>query len=662
MSPISPNQLAEYAERLELDFAVLQLLKERFPDRDWEQLHPGRYRLLGQILNRHSNLVVELKNHLPEPKTLRKIWRELVEAETENIQFLHWIAVIYHEQALLYVDDGEAGAKAYWPPCTALWSLLLSTDTFWDYFSQNRVTDRETGERFPLDLDAQTVLMREWLNEMLSLHSTVAVRAFLAGNLPIAGIHLRCLDLCRKGESAFRDILEEHGIPFRLNPLEKRLLIIQGAAEETLDDVGNILVREASKISEDIETIKHLPQGIRKNYNGGIKYLSKFIKLDIPVNRVLRQCLEWYNEWCYDLYVTEQISRIQELITNANDVAEQLIPLSTKGAGLRPENQAISQHFLFRGFIEQDPEKALKEFEEAIAWNPHNENARQLLGGRYREIIMKQLEHVVERVERHDFTSAYEILDAISEQLEDQDIAEKDQIIEARALVYFRHAEQLANDGRFRDALRRAREADKLVPNQPSIMQLVKEMEEYAPEENNLRFLREAREALEKNLFDSAIKKAAQVSEKSRFAKNARRVQSSAYFHWAITLANEEQDFEKAYEYMNQALEVNDFEEDRKIILEQLGQLRRAMIWSKVQDACEQGRWETAENILRKELKELPKHDKKNEYGIFLRKNLSAILNAHAVSILNEGYKNDQKFIEAFNDIMNQVKQYMEGR
>jgi tetratricopeptide (TPR) repeat protein len=339
---------------------------------------------------------------------------------------------------------------------------------------------------------------------------------------------------------------------------------MQKTAEELLDDWCASLVREAVKITEDAEAISNLPQGIRKNYEGGIRQLELFIKLKIPVKRVLRTCLELYNDWCYDLYVIRDLDYLKTLIESTVQIVEQLVPICTKSCSHTPENQALSQYFLFKGFIADDPNLAIKEYEEALAWNLANDNAKTLLGDSYEAIIQKQIETAIECVEKKQFNEAYAVLDSIEEKATD-----KEHLVQARAFTLFRHAQALAEDGMFRDSLQKAREALELESSQKVFQEFVKEMEELAPEEENLRNLKEANEALNEDRYDQAIGTAIEIPGNSKFYENAQQLLSAAFFHRGISSANNEH-YNDAEKDLRKALELNDDTNAKKIISKQL--------------------------------------------------------------------------------------------
>lgn len=556
------HEAREHARRLELQVATTRLLTHLFPEGNGRGATPGRYQFLEKGIEQHPKLVQALLDSKREVSVQRE-WSQILADHQSDARFLHGLAVMYREQALASLERGKPDGHP-WILSTTLWGLLLCTVEFWEYFSEARFTERNSGERLPLGPEQQDALFHKTLQGILSLHSTQGRRDLAAGRHEQAHVHLRCLDLCRTGGEALVVTLDEYSLPVNLNLEDSRLQRVTSIARNLLDDWGATLVREAEKVTEDAEAIKSLPKGIRKNYEGGIRYLEPFIKLNIPEVRVLRTSLEWYNDWCYDLYVTREIERIKALMLSARLVADQLAPLCIKGRGYPPENQALSQHFLLRGFATDEPEHATKEYKEALEWNPGNDNAEQLLGQAAQEVLMRQLQTAIECMERKQFREAYEVLDAVEEKATD-----KERVRGTRAVVCFRHANALADGGKFRDALIQAREALRLEPAHPVVKKFAAEMEEIAPEEDNLRYLREAQEAFEKARYDRAIKSASQVSAQSKFQRDARRLQSGAHFYRGIAAAKQER-FDRAESDLKRALELNDNREEREIISRQL--------------------------------------------------------------------------------------------
>lgn len=563
------HELRENARKLELQVALTRLLKRLFQESDRITRFPGRYRFLEEAIEQRPQFLQALLEGNDE--SIQSEWLQLLPTYQSDVRFLHGLAVTYWEHALADLTE-RADAGRYWVLSTALWALLLVSKAFWTYFFATRSTNDSKEAGSPTAIKQQEELLHNALETILSLHSTYGGQDFAAGRYKQARIHLGCLDLCRSGDQALVAALKQRGVPCTLDVDKKRLEWLIEQAKKLLDDWCATLVGEAEKITTDAEAIKRLPQGIRKNYEGGIRHLERFTEWRIPVGRVLTTSLDWYNDWCYDLYVTKNVSRIKQLMRPARTLTEQLIPLCMKGIAYRQENQVLSQHFLLRGFTNDEPEQAIKEYEEALAWNPANSNAEKLIGDSYQELLMKQLKVAVDHVEHKRFTEAYQVLAAIEQKAKD-----KTQIREAHAAVCFRHANVLAEEGKFREALTRAREAKQLHPTEPTIQEFVTLLTELAPEEDNLRHLRSAKEAYERDRYDQAIQSASQVSPNSQFYSQSRRLLSAAHFHRGVDAVNRSPNIIsiiQAEADLEKALSLNEDRKERKLIQEQLNVLR----------------------------------------------------------------------------------------
>ncbi len=642
------HELREIARRKELAVATSRMLKFLFPEGDDVTVNPGRYSFISEIIEAHASLLESLLNN--DRKMALRAWPEAIKSKEDDPRFLHGLAVVYRERAITCQEAGNPNDD-YWLFSTALWAYLLCSDEFWVYYSRKRLTDRDTGERHDLNNEGQDELMSEIFGSLLSLQSSLGNRAFASGQYSRTQLHLRCLDICRQGQAMIEQTLKTFSLSAKLKPLAKNYSLFSELAADTVDDFCRGRLQEAKKLVADAEAIKDLPEGIRKNYAGAIAHLDILIGLNVPVIRILQQCLDWYNEWCYDLYVTQQLEEVRNLILPAGKVADQLIPLCTKGNAFTPENQALSQHFLFRGFSKIDPQEGVSEYEEALAWNVANENAKQLLGDAHKAVVMKQINRAVECVEREDFTAAYGILEAVEEQLGNDEEGLR-QVTEARGFVFFKHADLSAKDGQFRESLKLAKKAAKLIPHEEAIQQLVKEMSELAPEEKNIGSLKAAREAYERKQYDQAISSASQIPQRSKFHGDACRLQSAAYFHRGIESANQKQ-FGRAISDIEKALSLTKVREDRKVISEQLEILLRANLAQKINAAFEQNNWQRGEAIIREELKkDLPRQFKKE-----LTEQLAMALNAHAIELLNAAAEAESSLAGAINEIMNIVQE-----
>jgi tetratricopeptide (TPR) repeat protein len=647
MREINPQTLLKHARRIELQIATSRLLTYLFTENGKKSETFGRYQFLEKEIEERPEFLQALlkKNH----ESALRIWRQVLADHKSEARFYHGLAVMYREQAVASLDKDKPDGH-FWLLSTSLWVFLLCAEEFWKYFSEARFTERDSKVRQPLKPQQQDSLFYEAWQSILLLHNKFSRQNFDSGRYEQAKVHLRCLDLCRKESGVLIATLNEYGMLCNFKLDKDRLQQVRDMAEKLLNDWGSTLVKEAEKATEDADAIKNLPKGIRKNYEGGIHHLENFIKLDIHVVRVLRTSLQWYNDWCLDLYVTKDMERVKELMQSARPVADRLTPSCIKGRGYTSENQALSQHFLFRGFTADEPEHAIKEYEEALAWNPENDNAKELLGGAAQRVLMKQVETAIECVERKQFKEAFEVLNAV-----EKHVTDKKQLQEARAVVCFRHAHALADDGKFRDALTRAREAQQLLPYEQAIQSFVKELEAIAPEEDNLRHLRRAQEKFEKEHYDIVIEEASQVSRKSKFHSHACTIQSAAYFYRGIAAAKRMQ-FDEAIDDLEQALAVNDKDDERNTISGQLEIIQQNKTSYELKQEIETKNWNKAEQILRQAISGRVSSKVKREF----ESQLSNVLNAHAVSLANEMQEVSQKFGEALQSIITGVKSLQE--
>jgi tetratricopeptide (TPR) repeat protein len=623
------------ARQIEINQAILELVRDLLPGRDCTIEMAGRLHFLAEILDTRPELTSALVRR--DAEAMRRMWRDALAAQRGNPRFLHGLAVLYREEALRKLNTDSADSDL-WPFSTALWAALLCADEFWDYFSADRTTSGVDGSPAPLDTATQDALAREAMNNILGLHRTFGSRELAGGRSERAGVHANCLHLCRSGADALTNLLARYGVAVELRMESGRLDRLMELANELLDDWCSVLVREAERITTDPAAIQQLPQGIRQNYRGGLDHLDRFIGLGIPVIRVLRTSLHWYNEWCYDLYVSHKLDQIVALMGPARAVADLLGALCVKARGHAPENQALSTHYLLRGFTTDNQDQGMEYYREALAWNPANQNAEQLLGEAAQAVIMDQIEVAIKCIDSKQFSRAYEVLDSVEARATD-----KQPIHHARAVVAFRHAHSEAEDGHYRAALERARQALELAPDEPAVSRLAAELEELAPEEDALRELHAARDAYDRDRYDEVIRRCTNVPSDSSFASHARRLRSAAHFNRAINAANESR-LDAAIRDLEEALAASDNPEEQKIISRQLDMIRQASTGSAIQDALNRKDWGTAEALLRGLLPTV--RDKQRRQ---VEQQLAMVLNAHAVDLANEAQESQSRLFESLD-------------
>jgi len=467
---MSMNDLEENALKLERQQATMRLIAYLTGATDEAKQAPGRYAYFSALLGKCQPLHQALLDN--DQARVRGEWAKVQAAYQTDMRFLHALTIMYWETALAKPARQQDAERA-WIISSGLWIMLLSADKFWDYFAHDRWTN-EQGERVDLTAQQQEELKETMIGDILDLHGTTAKQYFAAGNYAQARVHLRCLDMCRARSQQLFTALQRYAIPSIANLNDHTLDWIAARAFKEIDEWCVALTADAEKETSDADAIKNLPDGIRLNYNGGLSALQPFIDLEIPVARVLCAALAWYNDWCYDVYALKEMDQLGQLVRDARKMADQLLPLSVKGKGYERENQLLSRHFLLRGFVIDDPARARKEYEEALAWDPTNQNAQNLLGEANAELY---IEPALEFAKNNEFEKAHAALDEAEGLLEDSTPLQQ-----IRAVVYLAQGQQLAEDGKFRQALACAQKAYQCDSEEETIQKFLAEMQQLAPE------------------------------------------------------------------------------------------------------------------------------------------------------------------------------------
>jgi len=636
---LAPDLLAR-ADAVELRAATARLLDHLFPH-GAAAAHTDRSAFLTEILRQRPALRQAVL--AGDDNATRWQWADAAGERRTDITFFHALAVLYRDQALAGKAN-PAGAESYWVVATALWTLLLSAERFWSTFWSGRESDQNPEE-----------LLDECLRSVLSVHGALGPRSLASGRLAQARVHLRCLDICCHGADTLVAELKRFGVAWDFRPDRERLGRAEEMARGLIDKWSKSLVRDGQRETEDPEALRHLPEGLRKNYEGGIKLLQRFIALGAPDIGALCSTLEWFNDWCYDLYVTENITQIKKLMVDARQVADQLVPRCAKLHSFRPENQALSRHFLLRGFLLDDPEKAIEQYEEALTWDDQNVNARQLMKGRERDVWMKQVKEAAEHASKKRWAEAYQILKKVQSEVSGNDA---DEVRRMRAVVTFNHAQALTEEGQYTLALEKAEEAARLDPDEPVVRTLARELKRMAHEEANIRVLRAARDALDADRFREAIERASEIPSSSSFYQQACDVRAAAHFYRGIEHANSRRLAEGIAD-LDAALQLVRDDEYRAHIAKQRDAMRQANVGNELGEALKAGNWSRADTLLRSILQDrsLSRETRRNLEG-----ELSQVLTAWAVQMVNEAQEAEMKFGAALADVVARLKQRPEVR
>ncbi|EFH89904.1 hypothetical protein [Ktedonobacter racemifer] len=578
------QMLLERARKIELQAATMRLLAYLFPGFDDVEVVPGRYHAIGLVIGQHPQLATALVND--DHEQIKHEWGLALQEHQAEVPFMHLISVLYREVALAKLARQE-DAERDWEVSTALWVLLLSSETFWYYFALMRGIN-EQGGRSTLDPFQQEEVWHDALDTILTFHSTSGKKDFATGNYQRARTHSRCLDLCRSGEQQLCSSLSTYGLPYAIDIDNRRIRYVSSQASKLLNEWGASLLMDAEKALQNAEEIKSLPSGIRQNYPGGIDLLEPFILLDVPITRVLVTCLDWYNDWSYDLYLNMGKQEMQRIVMRASAIADRLLPLCEKKNTYAPENQALARHLNYRGYVRDNSLLAIRDYEASLSWSPGYTNSEEMLEDAHVQALIQLKRDLHTYAEKGEFERAYQAID------EAEPLIQSPSGLQAeRATICLRHGRWLASEGRYTEALSRGKQAAILNPQNPATQQLIQEMEELVPEEDNARLLKEAEEALAKNFFDQALQNIARVPSTSRLSRRARQLHITAYYQHGITCTNLGQ-LEKAEKYLRQALELDTEHENNKMITQQLSTVLTQMALKHV----EEGKNTSTENHL----------------------------------------------------------------
>lgn len=359
------------ANFLDLQIASNRLLTTQFFENKVTPHELGRYHVISRFIETYPQLKrVLLAGY--DSGFVKYEWKQAIELHRDDYHLFHVLAVIYREHALASLLN-KTHEQSLFVISTAIWTLLLSSESFWPYFSHKRRADKQ-GNRVDLTEWQKEVLWRDALESIFSLHINHAIRAFAEGNTYNVRLHLHCLNLCQQGLTVLQRTLQTYGITFSLNLSQTKAEVAAKLAGKLLNEWYLSLIHNAEKqMQEQIP-----PPGLRKSYRVGINSLQSFIKVSASSKQILITCLKWYNEFYSDLWSQKKYWQVANLIIEGDSIAKLLIPLAERGKGYKPENQALSEYFVWRYFI-TNQEDEIAELKRAIEWNPSNTFAQNTL-------------------------------------------------------------------------------------------------------------------------------------------------------------------------------------------------------------------------------------------------------------------------------------------
>ncbi|ONK12654.1 hypothetical protein [Streptomyces sp. MP131-18] len=371
---IRPGEAKDAARGLQSAVCVERLLDALFPDAPQDPVpwdRAGRYPALERAIE--SDGVLRQALLADDQDRIAGAWSGLLSRRGLDLSLHHTLAVIYREQTLRLPPHTERAADLL-ATTTALWVLLLASATFW----QLQAAPREAVA------EAEDELRAVVCEELFGLHRKHGTVALDQDEPGLAETHLRVLDACRGGAAAVRDLLAGTRLTW-LSPADPgRWADVSRLAGRVIDDWSHEAIRHAEEVLEDADAVAKLPPGITKDFTSAVHRLLPLAGLDVPLPRVLTAGLEWCNEWQYCIYglPVDDASRQRQMkgaVRLARHFADDLAGVATPGQSHLRENQALSKHFMFRGFIADDPAAAEQAYRTALEWNPLNSNAEDLM-------------------------------------------------------------------------------------------------------------------------------------------------------------------------------------------------------------------------------------------------------------------------------------------
>jgi tetratricopeptide (TPR) repeat protein len=228
----------------------------------------------------------------------------------------------------------------------------------------------------------------------------------------------------------------------------------------------------------------------------------------------------------------------------------------------------------------------------AERWNVANVDAEQLL---WRRVLAAALVDAIECSRAGRWEEAYKLLDRAGQAKG----ADAGQIRQARALVHFNHAQALADEEKFNEALRHASASRELLPDHPVVAGFAAELARLAPEEANIRHLREAHESLGTGHYTDAIGRAERVPRGSGWHGEACALLAVAHLRRGIERAKADQ-FDDAIADLEKARNLVSDDAARRHIARQLEEVREARApasLAAIYEALQRGDLQRAEEL-----------------------------------------------------------------
>lgn len=120
-------------------------------------------------------------------------------------------------------------------------------------------------------------------------------------------------------------------------------------------------------------------EGFQADYDKGLSYLRRLLSLDRENVRLLTALVEICYEWFLDFYNAGDRDGLVEQLERFTPFAMQLARIVEGKPEEHAPRAALSEFWKFRAFLSDDDAERRRLYEQSLAFNPANENVRDLL-------------------------------------------------------------------------------------------------------------------------------------------------------------------------------------------------------------------------------------------------------------------------------------------
>lgn len=160
---------------------------------------------------------------------------------------------------------------------------------------------------------------------------------------------------------------------------EKVSPALKGELTARVDAFRDDLASEYLVQTRDAMRSGAVREGFAGDYDKGLSYLRRLLSLDRENVRLLTALVEICHEWFLDFFNAGDPPGLAEQLERFTPFAMQLARLIAGKPEEHAPRAALSDFWKFRGFMARDRDEKRRLFEEALEFNPANENARSLL-------------------------------------------------------------------------------------------------------------------------------------------------------------------------------------------------------------------------------------------------------------------------------------------